>query len=457
MLNERFDIPDYRIPPGYLREMASEDDATQARRIRLDELVRQHMLVDRSYVPDPDELALEDRALLARGGMALLVSYAGEMQSTDTATAFDALDAACRPLDLTPLLRHTTAEDASGRLVERHWLLIAEGRFAETQPTRYWINIALFVATVFSVLLTGAIFAVNEMGLADTIYTMEELLPVLVANIWRGWPYAVSLLAILLVHEFGHYLMMRRHGVASTYPYFLPLPIISPFGTLGAAILLKGPVRTRRHLLDIGAAGPLAGMAVALPVLLLGLATSEVSSVSTGLVEGNSLLYALAKLVMYGQVLPAGGRDVILNQVAWAGWTGLFVTALNLIPIGQLDGGHVLYAVLGEGARRLYWPLIALVAALTVLVSSAWLVLILMLLIFGRVYAVPLNNVTGLDRPRLWIGLLAFATLVAVFVPVPLSDSAGMGDGLLGAMPSLPLYGMMAIALCWGLRARLRR
>src|SRR5690606_10828231 len=139
-------------------------------------------------------------------------------------------------------------------------------------------------------------------------------------QIWRGWPFAASILLILGAHELGHYFAARRHNVPVTLPYFIPMPL-SLFGTLGAFIRLQGPVNNRRALFDVGAAGPLAGLVFALPILFFGLATSDVGPISPGgLFEGNSVLYSALKYLVFGRLLPGGGEDVYLNQVAWAGW-----------------------------------------------------------------------------------------------------------------------------------------
>ena len=194
-----------------------------------------------------------------------------------------------------------------------------------------------------------------------------------------GLPFALALLTILGCHEFGHYLMGRHHGVHLTLPYFIPFPL-PPFGTMGAVINMKEPPKNRNHLLDIGLAGPFAGLIIGIPILLLGLSLSNLEQIPTVVpqgsmlqLEGNSLLYLFLKFLMFGRLLPApvsfagspewlywvryfftgrpaplGAMDVTLNPVAFAAWGGIFVTALNLIPAGQLDGGHVTYVLLGR-------------------------------------------------------------------------------------------------------------
>jgi membrane-associated protease RseP (regulator of RpoE activity) len=211
------------------------------------------------------------------------------------------------------------------------------------EPFRWKLNLVLFVATVASVFLTGARYVDEGPGPAGWRDTLRSL-P-------SGWSFAVPLLAILLTHEFGHYIAARIHKVDASLPFFIPLPRFSPFGTMGAIISMRGRIRSRDALLDIGASGPLAGLVVALPVLIVGLAHSHVGpAVLHGTQEGQSLLYIALKRIVLGPI--PDGQDVFLGPMAFAGWTGLFITALNLIPIGQLDGGHIAYALFGLRQNR---------------------------------------------------------------------------------------------------------
>jgi len=196
----------------------------------------------------------------------------------------------------------------------------------EAQPVEFRrrINLYLFLATVWSVWFTGLM------------------------NHGSPWKFGATILSILVVHELGHYVAARLHGVPSSLPYFLPLPLVSPFGTLGAVIVMPDRIRSRRALLDIGAAGPLAGMVVAVPLMIYGLTLSEVHPHAPGgyIQEGQSLLYWALKWLVHGHIPP--GHDVYLHPVAFAAWAGFVVTFLNLLPVGQLDGGHVAYALLGR-------------------------------------------------------------------------------------------------------------
>lgn len=266
------------------------------------------------------------------------------------------------------------------------------------------INLILFIATVASTLFTGA----GSVGST---------------NLWDGWPFSLSIMAILTAHEFGHYFAARYHKVPVTLPYFIPLPFLSIIGTLGAFIRLKAPAKNKRVLMDIGAAGPLAGLVVAIPVLFYGLATSPVGPLPTEsyMLEGNSLLYLAMKLIVFGQVLPGGGLDVSLNQVAWAGWVGLLVTSLNLIPVGQLDGGHVTYVLFGKKAKQFFWPVMIALALLSLFTQTfTWVVWIGMLYFLGRVHAEPLDDVTPLDSRRRIIAIITFVLFFLIFVPIPI-------------------------------------
>jgi membrane-associated protease RseP (regulator of RpoE activity) len=198
-------------------------------------------------------------------------------------------------------------------------------------PIRWKRPLVLFVLTVVSILFTRAF----EPGRGFN---------------WRnGVLYMVSLLAILLTHEFAHYLFARYHRVNASLPHFIPMPILTPFGTMGAVIVMRDRIKSKNALLDIGASGPIAGMLVAIPVILYGLAHCPVvPNPPSGAQEGNSVIYWLAKLVTIGRIPPGFDVDLDQSPLTYAGWTGLFVTMLNLLPVGQLDGGHVAYALFGS-------------------------------------------------------------------------------------------------------------
>lgn len=222
----------------------------------------------------------------------------------------------------------------------------AEPISASPRPFRWKTNLLLFLATILSTFYAGVQYtgALDDKGFAPFVRGLP-------LSLLAGWRFAVPLLAILLTHEFGHYIAARVHRVDASLPYFIPLPHYSPFGTMGAVISMRGRIRSRDALLDIGASGPLAGLLVALPVLVYGLAHSSVGPVGAhGEQEGQCLLYLLIKRLVLGPI--PDGHDVFLSPIAFAGWAGLFVTMLNLVAVAQLDGGHIAYALFGPKQNR---------------------------------------------------------------------------------------------------------
>ncbi|MBN2340855.1 MAG: site-2 protease family protein [Deltaproteobacteria bacterium] len=197
------------------------------------------------------------------------------------------------------------------------------------------VNLGLFLVTVTTVFFAGYLHLSGDNP---------------AERIENGFAFAASLMAVLVAHEAGHYLMARKHRVDASLPYFIPIPpVVSLFGTMGAVIVMRGRIRSRNALMDVGAAGPLAGMIVAIPLLFIGLARCPVIETgSAGYMEGQSLLYLLAKHVVIGP-LP-DNHDILINKsaMAFAGWFGMLITMLNMFPIGQLDGGHIFYALFGD-------------------------------------------------------------------------------------------------------------
>ena len=238
-----------------------------------------------------------------------------------------------------------------------------------------------------------------------------------------GVPYAVALLAILLAHEFGHYILARVHDVDATLPFFIPAPPLFFIGTLGAFIRMRSMPRDRKALFDVGAAGPWAGIAVAVPLLVLGLALSEVKppepTPGGAFYLGESLLL---KALMW-LVLGIDGADVtiVLHPIAMAGWVGLLVTALNLMPVGQLDGGHIVYAALGaRGHRAVSLGTITTLIVLVVGGATSWLVWAVLLLVLGLRHPRIVDNDTPLDPVRRWAAAGSLILFVLTFMPEPL-------------------------------------
>jgi membrane-associated protease RseP (regulator of RpoE activity) len=270
-----------------------------------------------------------------------------------------------------------------------------------------WLQVALFLFTLVTTTLAGALqHGVDPFSSPGQIYL--------------GLPFAATLMTILLVHEMGHYLMSRYHGVSATLPYFIPAP--SFIGTFGAFIRMKSAPPDRRSLFDVAAAGPLAGLALAIPAVVLGLTLSTVSPEESGggLALGSSLLLSFLSQATLG-ILP-DEANIVMHPIGFAGWIGLLVTAMNLLPVGQLDGGHIVYALFGE---RYLW--VSRAALLGILLLGllrwwdGWLVWGALLLFMGLRHPPPLDPYTPLDAKRTFMGWVMLAILAVTFIPVPFS------------------------------------
>ena len=369
---------------------------------------------------------IEDVTSMDPHQQGFLMRYRGQLLDEDSASAYDLLAGLLDPYRISPTFR---IED--GRQV-----IYLAPKQPDPKQDKVSTNIILFVLTVFSVMLAGVQIEgpLPEDAMAQMI--------LLAKNIFSGWPFALSLLGILLAHELGHYFMSRYHKTPATLPYFIPFPF-SPLGTMGAAILMRGTPKNKRVLFDIGVAGPIAGLVVAIPVLLYGLSLSTLGTIEpnpNGFLEGNSLIYLLAKFVVFGQLLPApvepqgilywlqyfftgrpvpfGGLDVFIHPVAFAGWAGILVTALNLIPAGTLDGGHVIYSLFGDKAKKAFPFIVGLLVILGFFWSGWWLWAALLFWL-GRVNAQPMDQITELDPTRRLIAYSMIVVFILVLTPVP--------------------------------------
>ncbi len=295
-------------------------------------------------------------------------------------------------------------DDGSGqkRIIERR--IYVRG----AKKKRYHIQILLFIMTIFTTLIAGASFY------ASGIEMFKD--PSLIL---KGIPFSFSLIAILLAHEMGHYITSRIYRVDVTLPYFIPAPTI--FGTLGAVIKMRSPLRKKTVLLDIGAAGPIAGVIVAIPIVIWGLAHSEIVSLAkvdgTYFLFGDSILFNLISHFTVGDV--PEGKDLMLHPVAFAGWVGFLVTALNLMPMGQLDGGHIAYALFGARQRFVSRAFLVLLLILGVIYYQGWLIWAILILIIGVDHPPIVDDEVPLDVKRKVVGFIAFAVFILTFIPVP--------------------------------------
>jgi membrane-associated protease RseP (regulator of RpoE activity) len=255
---------------------------------------------------------------------------------------------------------------------------------------RHTIHIVLFILTVVSTWMTG------------------------------GPGYSIAIILILLGHEMGHYFMSRGHGVKATLPFFLPFPL-SPFGTLGAVIRMEGHVSSRKALFDTGVAGPLTSLILSIPAIAIGLKFStliQASQVKEGTLRlADPFLFSLIQRLVIGEI--PENVDVMLHPIGYAGWVGLFVTALNLFPVGQLDGGHIAYALFGRKSRAIFFIAIAGMGFITVFYNPGWILMLVLMIIFGFRHPAPLDDQTPLDGTRKVIGVIMFLVFLLSFTPSP--------------------------------------
>lgn len=265
------------------------------------------------------------------------------------------------------------------------------------------INIILFLVTFLTTSLAGA----------SSGETISEI-------ILSGLPYSLTIITILLTHEFGHYFAARSFGVRATLPYFIPFP--SLIGTMGAVIKVKSPIPDRRALFYIGAMGPLVGFAVSLVAVIVGISFSEIRPLPAGGGEvpipifGDSILFALIVKIFHGTI--PEGKDIFLSPYAWAGWIGFLVTSINLMPVGQLDGSHILYALIGEKQRVFGWCVLAGLALLSFF-WYGWILWIFIIMFFLMVAHPNVAEGRKLSLFEKCIGWFCMAVFFLTFIPVP--------------------------------------
>ena len=276
----------------------------------------------------------------------------------------------------------------------------------DSRPSPVWPNIVLFLLTVISTTYAGA-------------YKGNDFLSFFMS----GFSYSITLMAILLCHEFGHYFAARAFGIRATLPYFIPLPF-PPVGTMGAVIKTRSPIPHRRALFYVGAMGPLPGFIVSLAASIAGIYLSEIKPLPpTGgeipvIIFGDSLLYGFIVRFFHGTI-PAG-HDIFLSPYAWAGWIGFLITGLNLMPLGQLDGGHILYALIGPKQRYFGWFALAMLIVLSFFFPG-WLFWIAATLLFLMVAHPPVENGPALSTGEKALGWFCMLIFILTFIPVPVS------------------------------------
>jgi len=282
-----------------------------------------------------------------------------------------------------------------------------EAPHPKTSGSSIHINIILFILTLLTTTWAGAYKGT----------TLWEFF-------LSGLPYSLTLMAMLLSHEFGHYFAARKFGVESTLPYFIPLPVpkeIFSFGTMGAVIKIKSLIPERRALLYIGSMGPIAGFIVSLAAIIYGVYVSEIKSypaeqMRSFLQLGDPLMMKLVVMAVHGDI-PAG-HEIFLSPYALAGWAGCLITSINLIPIGQLDGGHVMYALLGRKQLYVGWTAFAGLGVATYFFYgwALWIIIILFFLMVAHPYVPDGQKLTLTEKIMGWSCMVIF---ILTFMPVP--------------------------------------
>ena len=280
-------------------------------------------------------------------------------------------------------------------------------------------NIALFILTVLSTVITGSLLCAARAN--EELSSPFE--PVIFTPYYlaRGALFfALPLMLIIGTHEMGHYFMSKRHGIAASLPFFIPLPPgVSPFGTMGAFISIREPISDKKALFDIGIAGPIAGLLVAIPITAIGIFLTSPSSTPPTAGHGPNIAIGVPYLYRWlSQIVPHEGGTI--HPTAFAGWVGLFITALNLLPAGQLDGGHVARAILGEKAHYLSYLTLLAMVIMGFVFYEGWFLFAILIFFLGARHPPPLNDLSKLDKKRIFVGLCAVGILLTSFTPIPM-------------------------------------
>jgi membrane-associated protease RseP (regulator of RpoE activity) len=284
----------------------------------------------------------------------------------------------------------------------------------EVKPRKLpWLNIVLFVATCLSTLFVGGFLMADFNGIsASEILARPQAL-------LQGWSFALAIMTILFSHEMGHYLACRYYGIDASLPYFIPFPSIA--GTMGAFIRIRSPFLNRGSLLVVGVAGPIAGFVVAVAAFASSIRLARFVVPGSGLTLGEPLIFKAVEYLM--GMTPPQGMDSYLHPVSFAAWVGFLVTALNLLPAAQLDGGHITYALFGKYHKRISWAVVAVLLPLAIFYWFGWFLWIGILLVIKLRHPSTLHDSVPLQRHHVILGWVALLLLILCFMPAPIDAS----------------------------------
>ncbi|MFN8423123.1 MAG: site-2 protease family protein [Anaerolineae bacterium] len=399
------------------------------------------------FIPsDPAILALEDdiadvfsiHDVRVQGGGKAIVFIGQFLRSP--AMVYEAVAERFAARDRVPVLRREGGRD----------VLVAQLAPAARKARRVRTNVVLFVLTVCSTLYAGtrqnipeAAFSAFQASLTALTVSPEAAMSarlacawvatgryfgMILANVGYGVLYAVAIIGILGVHELGHYFMARYYRLDVSLPYFIPFPYPLT-GTMGAVIRIDSPFSSRKALFDVGIAGPLAGLAVAIPVIVVGLSKATlvpaVGQDVAGLVYSEPLLFRFLAWLVIG-TRPAG-VDLAMNPLLTAGWLGLLVTALNLFPVSQLDGGHIGYAVFGRAQRYIAWLAYGVAVLVALTTSPGYIVMLVLVFLMGLNHPPALDDITDIGTPRRALGIATLLLFFALATPNPIQSIGGSG------------------------------
>lgn len=328
---------------------------------------------------------------------------------------FESLRLDLKDKGYTPMIRYEQGE---------HVIYIIQKPKKKIRPT--WVNLALLIATIFTTTYAGAwqwVGIHNQIwieqattGLSDVFIKAFEPSYLIEGFLF----FSIPLMLILGIHEMGHYLTSKKHNLDTSLPFFIPLPPPFILGTFGAIISTREPIPNRKTLLDVGVSGPICGFLVAIPVCIIGLFLMQQNPILP-VTEGGSIVITFPLALQGLESVFNISENALMHPTLFAGWVGLFLTSLNLLPVGQLDGGHVSRALFKNYAKYASWIVIIFVMGLGLLYTGWFFIAIIILMFIGTQHAPPLNEYSPLDTRRKILGIIALVIFIICFAPIPMS------------------------------------